>query len=172
MSRRRTAYYFTVPSQSNGKVKVLAYSASTALELVRGKYPDARPIAKAQLRPRQFRSVNLAAVRRLAREWGITWPVHVSVTTATQTHGTCRTNFDRQEHRICLSRLADNPERTLRHELGHALDNEQRFAIKGSGRAVVQEQRISKRAMGYHGCRQERAARSMEQRDLHVKLTA
>ncbi len=170
-TRRRSAFYFRIPGEDR-PVKVLAYSADRALALVRTKYPDARPVAKSQILPPGFRAVDEAAVRRLARSWGITWPITFNITSATRTAGTCKTDFIRRRHSINLTRFTTDPEATIRHELGHALDHEQQYAASGNnGRAVIAATRTDRRENGYRGSEAERFARSHEVRDLHIRLT-
>lgn len=171
MARRRTAYYFTADkgAERDARIKVLAYGRFEGEAVAaRNGWTNLRFEAK----PTAAWRLDKAAARRLGREMGITWPLSFRTSKSRRTYGTCRTRFGERRHLITLSEASTDPEATIRHELGHALDNELRFAQAGEQANILLAQRTREgRRFGYYDSPAERAARSMERFRLDLKVT-
>lgn len=170
--QRRTAYTFIgvePTTGERGRIICRAYSREQAITYLMSRgWID----LKEYKRENTINGVHKDRVVALGQEWGIKWPIKISVQQARAHFGVCRTNYGIREHRITINPTGPHVEQTIRHELGHALDNEIQFAKhNGDGRAKMNADKRNKRAVGYKESRTERAARKQEHRDLHVKLT-
>lgn len=178
MNRRRRSHIFlaTKPDGTEGKVSVLAYGKDQAFALLESKGYSNIENYKAEAKY----SVDKAAVQRLARAWGITWELRITVRHAPKgkKNGSATARFDglRPIHYITISPLGDDPERTIRHELGHCLYNEQNYERLGRDFlalvALSKDEHEDYPQSEYRNRPTEIFARSHEQRDRHVRLTS
>ena len=115
-------------------------------------------------RPQRLYDVDKARLAEAIEAAGIEWPVTVRVHYSAEHKGRCVTNFGTREHRITICPDLDTPDRTLWHELGHAADDEQRFArVGGNARAAAASMKAEARMIHYRDRPCEVTARSYEE---------
>lgn len=114
--------------------------------------------------------IDEGAALALARAWGVTWPITFGVEYMIH-NGLCTTDFAAKRHVIRLSPDTDtDPEAVLRHEIGHAVDNERRVYVENAGNiwAAIDALDHECATLPYDEWPAELFARQFENRDRQI----
>lgn len=174
MSQRRRNHYFTatLPDGRRGKVSAFAYGKDSARSLLislgyTGVVDFKAPVTH---------ELNKDRIQRLARSWGITWDLTITARHAPKGKkwgsAYAKLSGGRPLHFITISPQCPDPEKTIRHELGHCIYNEALYKRVGNDfDALVVYADAERASHEYLNRPSEIFARSYEGKDGHVRLT-
>jgi hypothetical protein len=171
--RRRThQFYATRPDGTEGIVNAKSYGKDAAFALLEALgYSNIEPY-----KPAPKCEFDKDAIIALARSWGIRWDIKITVRDAPKggKNGSvyAQQKGNKLTHYVVLSPLCAEPERTVRHELGHMLYNEQEYANLGYDFMALSAASDKEHAdYDYKNRPTEVFARSQENRDLHKRIS-